>query len=246
MRMLMILVTALACAVLACTLSAANDKLQTQGGNPIPPTPPSKPTLPQGAPAEQVEVLIKQHVQAMASFRKLAEAAKSEEEQEKLFAFFPDPDPYAALLLQIAQLHPKDSATIDALIWVVRNTRSRPGQTDSPYATARKVLVRDHLASPKIGLFCRSLIYSEYDSEAVVLLRQVLEKHGDKQVQAQAAFALAKLLQRRAGAAMVLQNPPTKNRLPHMKKPMGQRRLPKSSGATLQPRTRKRNLCSSA
>jgi peroxiredoxin len=213
MRMLSILGAALACAVLACALYAANGKKQTQGGTADPPTPPAKPTLPQGTPAEQVEALIKQHEQAMANLRKLAEAAKTEEEEEKLFAFFPDPDHYAALLLQIAQEHPSDTAAVDALIWVVRNTHSRPNQADSPYAKARAMLVRDHLASPKIGPFCRSLMYAEYDPEAVSLLRQVLEKHGDKQVQAQAAFGLAKLLQRRAAAAKFVQNPANEKEL---------------------------------
>jgi peroxiredoxin len=206
MRMLSILGTPLACALLACTLYAANSKLQTKGGADSP-VPPPKPTIPQGTPAEQVETLIKQHEQAMASLRKLAEAAKTEEEEQKLMAFFPDPDLWAALLLQIAQQHPKDPAAVDALIWVVRNTRSRPSETDSLCAKARKVLVRDHLASPKIGPFCRSLMYAEYDPEAVPLLRQVLEQHRDKQVQAQAAFTLAKLLQRRASAAKFVQNP---------------------------------------
>src|SRR5436309_2080956 len=56
---------------------------------------PPKPTLPKGTPAEQVTELIAQHEKAMAAFRKLFKAAKTEEEQEKLESLFPDSHPYA-------------------------------------------------------------------------------------------------------------------------------------------------------
>ena len=67
---------------------------------------PPKPMLPKGTPAEQVKELIAQHEKAAAVFRKLYEAAKTEEEQERLEALFPDPRPYSDLLFQIAEKTP--------------------------------------------------------------------------------------------------------------------------------------------
>jgi hypothetical protein len=100
---------------------------------------PPKATLPKGTPAEQVKELISQHEKAIAAFRKLLDAAKTEAEPEKLGAFYPAPHPYADLLFQIAQKNPDDAAAVDALIWVYRNTRS---------AKAKTILLRDHLLNP--------------------------------------------------------------------------------------------------
>jgi hypothetical protein len=47
---------------------------------------PPKVTMPKGTPTEQVRALIAQHENAMAAFPKLFEAAKTDEEQEKLEA----------------------------------------------------------------------------------------------------------------------------------------------------------------
>src|SRR5262249_46160352 len=103
---------------------------------------PPKPTLPKGTPAEQVKELIAQHEKAAAAFRKLYEAAKTEEEQDKLEALYPDERPYADLLLQIAEKYPSEPAAVDGLIWAYRHGRS---------VKAKTILIRDHLLSPKIG-----------------------------------------------------------------------------------------------
>jgi len=71
------------------------------------PKPPPKPTLPPGTPAEQVQALIRQYEAASGEFRKRFQAAKSDEEQHKVLVLFPDPDAYAALLVEIAEKHPR-------------------------------------------------------------------------------------------------------------------------------------------
>ena len=163
-----------------------------------PPKPPPKPTMPAGTPAEQVQALIKHFDNQWADFRKSFSGAKTDEERNKLDVMIPDPADYAALLLKIAEDHPKDPAVIDGLIWIVRNARGEPNKVDTPQGRARAILVRNHLTSPKIGSFCASLKNSYFDPGAVPLLRQVIEKHSDKSVQAQAIYALASLLQSRA------------------------------------------------
>lgn len=145
-------------------------------------TPPAKPTLPPGTPAEQVRTLIQQYETAMAAVRKLYQAAKTEEEQEKLEALCPDARPYADLLVQIAEKKPNDAAAVDALIWAFRNTSA---------AKAKAILMRDHLLAPQIGPLCLELRHALGNAEATKALRKVLAHNPSKEAQAQAALALA-------------------------------------------------------
>jgi hypothetical protein len=165
------------------------------------PKPPPPPTLPPGPPAEQVKALIGQYDAASAEFRKRYQAAKSDEEQQKLLVLLTDPNDYAALLMQVAERNPKDPAAFDAMLWVVKYGRPSPRGKDSPFAKAKTTLARDHLMDPRIGPLCRALRYAEFDPAAAGILREVLAKNPSKQARAQAAFSLASLLHRRASFA---------------------------------------------
>jgi hypothetical protein len=156
---------------------------------------PPKPILPKGTPAEQVKDLIARHEEATAAFRNLFKAAKTEEEQEKLESLFPDPRPYAELLVQIAEKNPKDPAAVDALVWAYRNDRS---------AKAKAILLRDHLLHPKIGPLCLAL---RYDSDAGTLsaLRKVLAENPSKEAQTHAAVGLGIRLKSNAELAREMQ-----------------------------------------
>jgi hypothetical protein len=67
------------------------------------------------------------------------------------------------------------------------------------------VLARDYLNSPKIGPFCVALRYEDEDPATPDLLRHVWTKNPDKRAQAQAGFALAKVLCRRASWPLTIQ-----------------------------------------
>jgi hypothetical protein len=163
------------------------------------PKPPPKPTLPEGTPAEQVKSLIRQYDEAAADFLKRFKTVVSAKEQEKLYdQYFPVPDDYAALLVLIAEKRPKDPAALDALIWAARNASRQPNKPESPFARAKEILVRDYLASPNIGPFCMSLRYEDEDPATPDILRRVWKNNPDKRTRAQAGFALAKQLIRRA------------------------------------------------
>ena len=185
-----------ALAVLACALYAS-DKVQPKHGA-------AEPTLPKGTPAKQVAALIQQHKQAMAAFRKVFDAAKTEEEQDKLASLYPNPDAYAALLLQIAEQNRKDAAAIDALLWVARNARPSPRQKDSLFMKAKTTLVGEYLTDPKVGPLCLVLRREFQDPDALRVIRCVLDNNPGKEAQAQAAYSLAKLLQSRANWARTL------------------------------------------
>ncbi len=162
------------------------------------PAPPPKPTLPKGMPAEQVAALTMQYEQAMNAFLKRYEAAITEEEQASLEG--PDPDPYATLLMRIAEQDATAPAAVDALLWVVRT----PGVTSSD-ARAKEILIRDYLKHPKIGGLCMELRRDAQDARCVQIIRRVLADNPNKEAQAAAAFALAKALRTRADLARMLQ-----------------------------------------
>jgi hypothetical protein len=165
------------------------------------PQPPPKPTLPPGSPAEQVKALIGQWDGAYAEFLKRFQAAKSDEEQEKVMPLREDANDYAALLIQVAERHPKDPAAFDALIWIVTNGRPSSLGKDSPFAKAKITLARDYLLDPRIRPLCRALWVDEFDPGSIRTLRDLLAKNPSKSVQANAAFSLARILHRRAGFA---------------------------------------------
>src|SRR5207237_4871278 len=121
--------------------------------------------------AEQVKELIAQHEKAEAVFRKLYEDAKTEEEQAKLEALFPDPRPYADLLVQIAEKNPSDSAAVDALVWAYRHDRS---------AKAKAILMRDHLLNPKMGPLCLALRH-ENNMDTLNAVKKVLAENEEDQ-----------------------------------------------------------------
>ena len=174
---------------LTWTLHGAGEAYGQETGE-LPRTP-LKPTLPSGTAAEQTQVLIKQYEKAVTAFRKLYEAAKTEEEEAKLAPLCPDSDLYATLLVQIAEKNPKDAAAVDALLWALR-------QGGLPSLRARTILTRDHLLNPKIGPLCMALRHQFRDATTVGIIRRVLENNPGKEAQAQAAFSMAKVLQSRA------------------------------------------------
>jgi hypothetical protein len=134
---------------------------------------------------------------------------------------YPDPNSYAALFVQIAEKHPKDSAALDALIWIVKHTREVRHKPDTPFSRAKPVLVRDYLQHPKIGALCLAMRYEEMNSQAVEVIRQVLAKNPDKSAQAQAAFALSKLLRRRADFVVYVVKKADASALPRFEKAYG-------------------------
>src|SRR5438034_1236094 len=165
----------------------------------------TKPILPQGTPAEQVATLIKQYNVIATVLQEKFEAAKTEAEQEKILESAPDRQDYAALLLKVAQQHPRNPAAVRALIWIVRNAPAPRAKEDAPFAIAQAILIREHLDDAQIGPFCLTLRHDCNDSEAVELIRRILDANPHKVAQAHAAFALSKLLRSRAEWAKHIQ-----------------------------------------
>src|SRR5689334_7600232 len=150
--------------------------------------PKDKPLTPQ----EQYQALVKEQDDAMKAFQETLQKAKTDEERNKVFEEkYPRPDKAAPKFLELAEKNRKDPVAVDALVWVVTNDRS--GGKDSPRAKALATLLKEHVQSDKLGPVCQSLIYDN-DPESTGLLRAVLEKSPNKDVQGIACLSLGQQL----------------------------------------------------
>jgi hypothetical protein len=175
-------------ALVAAVAAARADDPKPKGEPPK--EPPKKAEAPK-SPAEQYQALVKEFQGAQQEFFKEYQAAKTQEERQKLYQEkYPRPDKFADRFLKLAEDHPKDPAAVDALVWVCTNA---PGGTAGQ--NALETLLKDHLQSDKLAAVCPRLIYAP-DGEKT--LRTLLEKSPHRDVQGSACFSLGQLLKGRA------------------------------------------------
>jgi hypothetical protein len=156
------------------------------------------PPKPAGTPAEQYKALVAEFTKSMADFMKEYQAAKPEERQKLFKEKYPNPDKFADRFLALAEKHPKDGAAVDALVWVVSNSRN--AAKGGPREKALGLLKREYLQSDKLGPLCASMSRS-FDKESRELLQTVLDKNPNAGVKAAACLALATNFQSRASLA---------------------------------------------
>src|SRR5262249_36013598 len=109
--------------------------------------------------------------------------------------------------LDLAEKNATDSVALDALIWVVTNTGRNPAAKDDVRSKAVAILLRDHSGSDRMGQLCQNLARGD-DKESLALLRGILDKNANKEVQAEASLALAQRLSNTAQTAQHLKNHP--------------------------------------
>ncbi len=144
-----------------------------------------KPAKP-ATPAEEYRALTQEFDKARGEVFKALREAKKEEDREKVMNKYRALAPsFAGRFLKLAQDHPKDAAAVDALVWIVSNAEAAP---EAGKAVA--ALVQDHLQSEKIGSLVQRLEYSRFPP-AEKLLRAVLEKSTNQEMQGRASFILA-------------------------------------------------------
>jgi hypothetical protein len=149
-----------------------------------------KPKEKSATPAEQYQALVKEHGKAQQAFFEAYQKASTDEAKQKLLKEqYPD---FAPKFLALAEKYPKDPAALDALVWIATQGIYRPkGTGEQSLAKALDLLVRDHLASEKLGQVCRRLAQTGSDKATNAFLSAVLEKSPRKDVQAEACFARA-------------------------------------------------------
>ncbi len=109
---------------------------------------------------------------------------------------------FAKRFLELSTAHQDDPVAVEALLWVVTNVRARPDTT-----RALELLATHHVESPKLGPACKEIAKSR-SAAAEKLLRAVIKKNPDKQVQAEASYYLATLLDLEASLVAQLETQP--------------------------------------
>jgi hypothetical protein len=154
-----------------------------------------KPKGQAGTPAAQYQAMAKEFEDAQKAFMKNYQAAKTNEERQKLIQEkYPDPEKLAPRFMELAEKNPKDPAAVDALVWVVTHVRQAGGGKENPRARALAILRRDYLTSDRVGGVCDALVY---DPGSEAFLRALLDKNPAKEVQGRACLALAMALHNR-------------------------------------------------
>jgi hypothetical protein len=144
--------------------------------------------------AQQYQALVKEFKDAMLTWQKAYQAAKTDAERRKLINDYARPDKFVPKFLELAQKNAKDPAAVDALVWVASNGFGGP---DSPYGKAMAMLMADHVQSAKIGPVCL-VLGRRPTAEGEKFLRAVLEKNPNRDAQGLACLGLALALKGRA------------------------------------------------
>ncbi len=139
-----------------------------------------------GSLRDRYEALAKEHEAALSEFRAAYTKAKTDAEKEKLK--YPQAQTYASRFLALAEENPKDSAALDALVWVVTNC-----QSGKERETSLELLLKHHAKSPRMTRVMHSLIYSER-ATAEPWLRSLLKEVTEHEVKGWGTYALGRVL----------------------------------------------------
>jgi hypothetical protein len=154
--------------------------------------PKDKPKADAASPAAAFKELTAKYDTAYQEFLKEYRAAKTNEERQKILREKqPKLQEFTAKLLEIAEKNAKDPAAVDCLIWIVQRGGGTP---DGRKAVA--TLTKDHIEHEKLGDLC--VWIGRVDPNAEKTFREIIAKNKHKEVQGQATFALAELLQNQA------------------------------------------------
>lgn len=102
----------------------------------------------------------------------------------------------ATACLELADKNPKDSAAMEALLWVLSN--QAPGGTSPEVNRALDLLARDHSQGEELPHLLPALA-NIASPKVEALLRAVLEKNPKREAQAAACLTLAQYLKNQAG-----------------------------------------------
>lgn len=148
------------------------------------------------SPQQEWNILGKQLGQAYRDFDGKRRIARTEEEQRKaLVEYNAATRPLAVRCLALAEKYPTKPIALDALNRVLTLHGCQQER-----AKAAALVVRDHIASDRLGPIC-SRVRFNFDRDTEMLLRAVLAKNPHKEIKAEAALGLAFCLHYRTGFA---------------------------------------------
>ncbi len=192
---------------------------------------------PPATPEQQYQALLKEYNDAFQEYAKAFREAKTPQDRQKVVQEkYPRPNKCASRLLELVEKHPKEPFAEEALIWIVTNEdrlwRFHPWYEHQPRyeqiwirtsggrrfgvlskeeqairSKATDLLLRDHVASAKLGRVVE-MLGSSQDQKSAILLRAIRDQNPSKEVQAEAAVALALQLQARVALVKQLKDNP--------------------------------------
>ncbi|HXG09531.1 MAG TPA: hypothetical protein VNK04_07055 [Gemmataceae bacterium] len=154
-----------------------------------------------GTPKQQYDAVMQEYRKVYSEHLNRLRLAKTQEERRQVEEKAPDLQPFAARFLEVAEKNPKDPVAVEALLWITMNA---PAGKEVDRAVA--VLTTDHLKAPRLATVIAALGRSTAPGSEK-LLRAVLEKNPDKNVQGQACLALAQNLKYQAEMAQRVKRP---------------------------------------
>ena len=150
-----------------------------------------------GTPAEQYKSLLKERDRASGSGVPLTDA----ERLKFVGRVYNLRNALAAKFLELAEKHPNDPVTLDALMQAVWQVNTTPWPVelvgeDTARARAFKLIQRDHIRSDKLGPLCQRISYG-FCKEYETFLRAVAAKSPHKTIRATASLSLGHYLNNR-------------------------------------------------
>ena len=144
--------------------------------------------------AQGFQSIEKEFDEASRKLGKACIAAKTDADRSKLVMQSPNGEKYSERILELVKRNPKDPSAVEPLIWVI---------THAPQAAAghqaMDLMERYHIGSSQLGRICMSLAFARSE-ESERLLRSMLEKNPDREVQGQACLSLGRLLREKTPA----------------------------------------------
>lgn len=113
---------------------------------------------------------------------------------------------FAPRFLAFAEKNPQDASAIESLLFAMQTSGGANGKSGI-YQQALKMVRSGYLDSPNIKKMFSMLAHSN-DEESIQTLKEVIAKHPDRKVQAQACKKLASGLENAAQQATMIQNNP--------------------------------------
>src|SRR5579885_1691312 len=159
-------------------------------------------------PAEEFKAIEKEYQEARNAYIQALRAAKTPEEQKKVFEEKSvKPDKYAERCLQLVEKNPKDPVAIEALLWVINNANAlilplngkpdTPPPEKTPRQRALEILTRDYITSDQLAPLAERLGAGS-DADGLKILKQLLEKNPNHDVQGAALMSLGLRLKNEA------------------------------------------------
>jgi thiol-disulfide isomerase/thioredoxin len=171
-----------------------------------PPVGPGSPT-----PDERFRAMRDAHQAAFDEFVRLNEMAKNPEDEAKVLAH-PGrrPGDFAGGFMDLARKHPGTAAAEDSLLWVCTHIIFHQNAEE-----AKRVLVRDHIRSAKLGpALGFQGHYGDPFEGSEAFFRSVLAASPHREIQGLATYWLARHLSLKADRVRDVQKPDFRRRLP--------------------------------